>query len=67
MLRILASVIFIFVAINGQFSLPLYRRKFFLIVAQQFEVGVVVFLEANYSSVLLYLKSILSDISVLCS
>ena len=43
------------------------RRKFFLIVAQQFEVGVVVFLEENHSSVLLYLESILSDISVLCS
>lgn len=47
--------------INGYFSFPLYSRNgFFLIVTQQFEVGVVVFLEANYSSILLYLESLLS-------
>lgn len=39
---------------------------FFLVVTQQFEVGIVVFLVANHSSVL-RLESVLSDTIVLCS
>lgn len=64
------SICYIYISLwplMDNFPFHCIEENFFLIVAQQFEVGVVVFLEANYSSVLLYLESILSDISVLCS